>query len=104
MTYVLAWIIVGVCCYFLERNKRYAAIGKYGLVEALTAHDKEMNKDEGYLKTLNALVETLFIAVSVALAPVSLFYAFKSLFKSYDYKAAMEKLKEALKDAEDNKK
>lgn len=91
MNLFLAWVIVGVCCYYLERNARYKAIGKYGLVDGLIKDEPQAEDIRG---VVHAYMETVLIIAFIAFAPLTLVYAIVRLWKPKDYQAMMKKLEE----------
>lgn len=89
MNLFLAWVIIGVCCYFLSYNRRVTKYGKFhlGKAFAVEASDifEEIVRDRNAsvlkgLQTVNTMVECATLIICVALSPVVLYYNVKRLF------------------------
>lgn len=83
MTYFIAWIVIGVCCYFIGKNRRDRYLPKYhtGML-FIQRSGEELNEPatpENVVRW-SKLVESAILIVDVVLAPLSLILCFKKLF------------------------
>lgn len=93
MNLFLAWVIIGVCCYFIGYNRRVAKYGKFHLGKAFavdindTFNELVRNNNHSVIKGLqraNTLVEGATLLLSVILSPFALYYSVKRLFIKSD--------------------
>lgn len=86
-----AWVVVGICCYFIERNNRYKHLGKDALVEGFFFQHPDAI-DQISKEQAHRTLEFIVCLVSVVIAPYSLICAIKHLFKPKDYNKLKTKL------------
>lgn len=84
MNLFVAWVVVGFCCYLIERNNRYKHMGKYVLVDSLYLRMGESCTDEEK-RIMHLMLETSLCLIYVVAAPFVLFTSVRRLFKPRDY-------------------
>lgn len=84
-------MVVGICCYFIERNNRYKHLGKDALVEGFFFQNPDavevVTKEKAH-----KVIEAAVCLTTVVIAPYSLILAIKHLFKPKDYNKLKAKL------------
>jgi hypothetical protein len=84
MTYFIAWIVVGICCYLIGKNRRDKYLPKYHLGMLFLQKNAEELKIEINPENVvlwSKIVERTMIFVAMLISPIALFFSVKNLFK-----------------------
>jgi|SRR5690606_9380244 len=84
MTYFIAWVVIGVCCYYIGKNRRDKYLPKYhaGMLFIQKSGEElgEPATPENVVRW-SKLVERAIPIIDVVIAPISLFKCVVNLFK-----------------------
>lgn len=70
MVYFIAWVVVGVCCYMLNKNRRDKYLPKYHGGMMVLINEKRTEVTPERVKACSKLVEWVMITMSVIGAPL----------------------------------
>lgn len=85
MTYFIAWIVIGVCCYLISKSRRDRYLPKYhsGML-FIQKRGEELGEPatpENVVRW-SKIIESAILIIDVILAPLSLILCLTKLFKS----------------------
>lgn len=84
MIYFIAWVVVGVCCYYLNKDYRHKYLPKYhtGMLFIQKSGEElhEPATPENVVRW-SRIVENTMLFLDVLLAPLALFNRLKTLFR-----------------------
>jgi hypothetical protein len=84
MTYFIAWIVVGICCYLIGKNRRDKYLPKHHLgMLYLQKNAKELKIEitPENVALWHKITERVMIIACMVISPVALFFSVKNLFK-----------------------
>jgi hypothetical protein len=93
MTYFIAWIVVGICCYLLDKNRRDRSLPKFHAGMLILADEKPRDVTPELVKKTSKTVEASALVISILISPVSLYSEVEYLFKKKATEAKLAKYK-----------
>lgn len=84
MTYFIAWIVIGVCCYYIGKNRRDKYLPRFHLGMLYLQKNAEELKLEITPENVvlwSKTVETAVLFIEVIIAPVALIVNIKHMFE-----------------------
>lgn len=84
MTYFIAWIVVGVCCYYISKNRRDRYLPKYHTGMLFIQRSGEELGEPATPENVarwSKIVESAILLINIVLAPIELILCFLKLFE-----------------------
>ena len=83
MTYFIAWIVIGVCCYYISKNRRDRYLPKYHLGMLFIQKSGEELGEPATPENVvrwSKIMENAILVTNIIIAPISLLLNIKKLF------------------------
>lgn len=82
MTYFIAWVVIGVCCYYIGKNRRDRYLPKYhtGMLFLQKNDDLGEPATPENVARWSKILENVILVITILIAPISLLLSIKRLF------------------------
>ena len=82
MTYFIAWVVIGVCCYYIGKNRRDKYLPRFHLGMLFIQKNDDLGEPATpeNVARWSKILENAILVITILIAPISLLLNIKKLF------------------------